>query len=180
MIARLETQEFSMPITNNTLVDDSPLKMHVRYPKEHIFVAFGDSTINKKSSSREGVLNIGDANTELLFVTLNKCEKQFSATTMYHDYAISPDLFHWQTQNSAKPTSGKGLGYIQQEQNNKTFILFVREQAKDEFGKTMGFVNFGPIDFVKYEGSQPMNITWRLKHPMPPFMWHETAKLAVG
>jgi hypothetical protein len=44
----------------------------------------------------------------------------------------------------------------------------------------MGFVNFGPVDFVKYEGAQPMNITWRLKHPMPAYLWHETAKLAVG
>ncbi|GIU43847.1 type III restriction-modification system restriction subunit Res [Shewanella sairae] len=180
LIERLATQEFKMPAVGNIVVDGSPLKMHVRYPKEHILVAFGDSTFDKKSSSREGVLNIAGANTELLFVTLDKCEKQFSATTMYHDYAISPTLFHWQTQNSAKPTSGRGLGYITQQENNKTFILFVREQAKDEYGKTMGFVNFGPVDFVKYEGSQPMNITWKLKQAMPAYMWHDTAKLAVG
>jgi hypothetical protein len=126
------------------------------------------------------VLNIANANTELLFVTLNKCEKQFSATTMYHDYAISLTLFHWQTQNSARPNSGRGLGYIQQKETKKIFLLFVREQGKDENGRTMGFVNFGPVDFVKYEGSQPMNITWKLKHPMPAYLWHETAKLAVG
>jgi len=180
LIERLDVSEFDMPMVSNNKVDSSPLKMHVRYPKEHILVAFCDSTFTKKSSSREGVLNIADANTELLFVTLNKCEKQFSATTMYHDYAISPTLFHWQTQNSAKPTSGRGLSYINQRENKKTFILFVREQSKDENGRTMGFVNFGPVDFVKYEGSQPMNITWKLKHPMPAYMWHETAKLAVG
>jgi superfamily II DNA or RNA helicase len=180
LIERLEVSEFTMPTVNNSVVDESPLKMHVRYPKEHILVAFGDSTFTKKSSSREGVLNIPDANTELLFVTLNKCEKQFSATTMYHDYAISPTLFHWQTQNSARPNSGRGLGYIKQKENKKTFLLFVREQGKDENGRTMGFVNFGPVDFVKYEGNQPMNITWKLKHPMPAYLWHETAKLAVG
>ena len=180
LIERLDVNEFAMPKVNNTVVDNSPLSMHVRYPKEHILVAFGDSTFDKKSTSREGVLTIANANTELLFVTLDKCEKQFSATTMYHDYAISPTLFHWQTQNSAKPTTGRGLGYIEQKKNKKTFILFVREQAKDENGKTMGFVNFGPVDFVKYEGSQPMNITWKLKHPMPAYLWHETAKLAVG
>ncbi len=180
LIERLDVSEFVMPKVNNTRVDTSPLNMHVRYPKEHILVAFGDSTFNKKSSSREGVLNISDANTELLFVTLNKCEKQFSATTMYHDYAISPTLFHWQTQNSARPESGRGLGYIQQQETKKTFLLFVREQGKDENGRTMGFVNFGPVDFVKYEGRQPMNITWKLKHPMPAYLWHETAKLAVG
>ncbi|MBL4900307.1 MAG: DUF3427 domain-containing protein [Colwellia sp.] len=179
LIERLEVSEFTMPKVNNSLVDNSPLKMHVRYPKEHILVAFGDSTFTKKSSSREGVLNIANANIELLFVTLNKCEKQFSATTMYHDYAISPTLFHWQTQNSTRPNSGRGLAYINQKQNKKTFLLFVREQGKDENGRTMGFVNFGPVDFVKYEGSQPMNITWKLKHPMPAYLWHETAKLAI-
>ena len=180
LIERLETQEFSMPSVENEIVDNSPLKMHVRFPKEHILIAFGDTTIDRKSSSREGVLNITSTNTELLFVTLNKCEKQFSVTTMYHDYAISPTLFHWQTQNSSKPTSGKGLSYIEHKQNKKTLILFVREQAKDAYGKTMGFVNFGPVELVKYEGSQPMNITWRLKHPMPTYMWHNSAKLAVG
>lgn len=181
LINRLNINEFNMPQTPSNLIANLvPLNMHVRYPKEHILVAFGDSTFEKKSSSREGVLSIKDANTELLFVTLNKCEKQFSVTTMYHDYAISDTLFHWQTQNSAKPQSGRGLGYIQQAQTNKTCILFVREQAKDEFGRTMGFVNFGPVDFVKYEGSQPMNITWKLKHPMPAYMWHDTAKLSIG
>ena len=180
LIERLEVSEFDMPKVHNPVVDSSPLKMHVRYPKEHILVAFADSTFTKKSSSREGVLNIANANTELLFVTLNKCEKQFSATTMYHDYAISPTLFHWQTQNSARPNSGRGLGYITQKETQKTFLLFVREQGKDENGRTMGFVNFGPVDFVKHEGSQPMNITWKLKHPMPAYLWHETAKLAMG
>jgi len=180
LIDRLDINEFDMPNMQSTTMVSSPIKMHVRYPKEHILVAFGDSSFDKKSSSREGMLNIAAMNTELLFVTLNKCETQFSPTTMYHDYAISPNLFHWQTQNSAKPTSGKGLGYIQHQQTNKTILLFVREQAKDENGRTMGFVNFGPVTFIKYEGSQPMSITWKLVHEMPAYLWHDTAKLAVG
>ncbi len=180
LIKRLNVNEFSMTPFSKLVANVVPLNMHARYPKEHILVAFGDSLFEKKSSSREGVLSIKNANTELLFVTLNKCEKQFSVTTMYHDYAISDTLFHWQTQNSAKPQSGRGLSYIQQAQTEKTYVLFVREQAKDEFGRTMGFVNFGPVDFVKYEGSQPMNITWKLKHPMPAYMWHDTAKLSIG
>lgn len=180
LIDRLETQEFRMPLVGNMDVDSSSLNMHVRYPKEHILIAFKDTHFAKKSSSREGVLTIKFANTELMFVTLNKCEKQFSATTMYHDYALSPTLFHWQTQNNTRPTSGRGLGYINQKAEKKTFLLFVREQAKDENGRTMGFVNFGPVSFVKYEGSQPMSITWKLAHPMPSYMWHDTAKLAMS
>ena len=180
LIGRLETQEFRMPLVGNMDVDSSSLNMHVRYPKEHILIAFKDTQFAKKSSSREGILTIKSANTELMFVTLNKCEKQFSATTMYHDYALSPILFHWQTQNNTRPSSGRGLGYINQKAEQKTFLLFVREQAKDENGRTMGFVNFGPVSFVKYEGSQPMNITWKLAHPMPSYMWHDTAKLAMS
>jgi len=180
LINRLDINEFAMPKGHNHSIDNSPLMMHVRHPKEHIMVAFSDSTFNRKSSSREGVLNIPAINTELLFVTLNKCEKQFSPTTMYHDYAIIPTLFHWQTQNSAKPNAGKGLAYIKQKEAAKTILLFVREQAKDENARTMGFVNFGTVEFVKYEGSQPMNITWKLAKPMPAYLWHDSAKLAVG
>lgn len=135
LIERLDVNEFAMPLVGNTIVDHSPLKMHVRYPKEHILVAFGDSTFTKKSSSREGVLTIANANTELLFVTLNKCEKQFSTTTMYHDYAISPTLFHWQTQNSAKPSSGKGLSYIQQKKLTRLFYFLYVSKAKMKTGE---------------------------------------------
>ena len=175
LINRLGINEFDLPDS-----DESIIKMHSRHPKEHILIAFGESDFDKKSSSREGVLTIKDRNTELLFVTLNKCEKQFSPTTMYHDYAISPELFHWQSQNSARPDSGRGLSYIKQKETEKTIILFVREQANDEYGRTMGFVNFGPVSFEGAKGRQPMNITWRLAEPMPAYLWHDTAKLAAG
>jgi 1,4-alpha-glucan branching enzyme len=115
-----------------------------------------------------------------LFVTLNKSEKQFSPTTMYHDYAINEHLFHWQSQNSARPDRGKGLSYVEQNKNAKRVFLFVREQSKDENGRTMSFVNFGEVNYVSHTGSQPMSITWRLLQTMPSFMWKQAAKLAVG
>lgn len=157
-----------------------PLSLHARYAREQILVAFGASTFERQAPAREGVLEIKDQNLELMFVTLNKNEKQFSPTTMYHDYAINEHLFHWQSQNSARPDRGKGATYIQHRQLNKRLFLFVREQTKDEYNRTMGFVNFGEVEYISHTGSQPMNITWRLKTPMPPFMWHQAAKLAVG
>lgn len=157
-----------------------PLSLHARYAREQILVAFGASTFDRQAPAREGVLELKDQNIELLFVTLNKNEKQFSPTTMYHDYAINQHLFHWQSQNSARPDRGKGAAYIQHRQLKKRLFLFVREQTKDEYNRTMGFVNFGEVEYVSHIGSQPMNITWRLKTPMPPFMWHQAAKLAVG
>lgn len=175
LINRIQHQELPMldMISN-------PLTSHARYTREQILVGFGASTFEKRSPAREGVLEIKEDNVEILFVTLNKNEKQFSPTTMYHDYAINEHLFHWQSQNSARPDRGKGLSYVEQNENGKRVFLFVREQSKDENGRTMSFVNFGKVDYISHTGSQPMSITWRLQQAMPNFMWKQAAKLAVG
>ncbi len=157
-----------------------PLRLHARYAREQILVAFGATTFAKQIVLREGVYVVKKHNIELLFVTLNKNPKVFSPNTMYHDYAINEYLFHWQSQNSARPDSGKGLDYIHHKATGKRIFLFVREQSDDEFGNTMGFVNFGVVEYVSHTGSQPMNIIWQLQNPMPDFMWHDTAKLAMG
>lgn len=157
-----------------------PLRLHARYSREQILAGFGAMTFEHQPPSREGVYVIQAQNIELLFVTLDKNEKQFSPTTMYHDYAISEQLFHWQSQNSARPDRGKGKDYIQHQAINKRLFLFVREQAKDEYGRTIGFVNYGEVDYVSHTGSQPMSITWKLRTPMPNFMWQQAAKLAVA
>ena len=154
--------------------------LHARYAREQVLAAFNVSSFEQKSSSREGVVTLNDQQSELLFVTLKKSDKHFSPTTMYHDYALSQELFHWQSQNSARPDRGRGLTYVEQRENNKKIILFVRESAKDENSRTRGFVNFGLVDFVKSSDSQPMNIVWKLREPMPSYLWHETAKLAIG
>jgi len=161
-------------------LQEVPLRLHARYSREQILVGFGAMTFEHQPPSREGVYVIQDQNVELLFVTLDKNEKQFSPTTMYHDYAISEQLFHWQSQNSARPDRGKGKDYIQHQAINKRLFLFVREQAKDEYGRTMGFVNYGEVNYVSHTGSQPMSITWKLRTPMPNFMWQQAAKLAVA
>lgn len=160
--------------------EEVPLRLHTRYAREQILAAFGATTFEKQRPAREGVLFIEELNIELLFITLNKDEKRFSPTTMYHDYAMSEHLFHWQSQNSSRPDRGRGLSYVQHKKLGKRIILFVREQSKDEDGRTMGFVNFGEVDFVSSTGAKPMNLVWRLKTPMPAFMWQAAAKLAVG
>ncbi len=156
------------------------LKLHARYAREQILVAFGATTFERQPPAREGVFVLKDQNIELLFVTLDKNEKQFSPTTMYHDYAINEQLFHWQSQNSARPDRGRGQEYVQHQKIGKRLFLFVREQTKDEYGRTMGFVNYGEVEYVSHTGSQPMSITWQLKESMPNFMWQQAAKLAVG
>ncbi|MBF8999026.1 DUF3427 domain-containing protein [Vibrio nitrifigilis] len=159
---------------------DVPLKLHARYAREQILVGFGATTFDYQPPAREGIFVLKDRNIELMFVTLDKNEKQFSPTTMYHDYAINEQLFHWQSQNSSRPDRGRGKEYIEHQNIGKRLFLFVREQSKDEYGRTMGFVNFGEVSYVSHSGSQPMNITWELHTLMPNFMWQQAAKLAMG
>ncbi|MGE3825068.1 MAG: DUF3427 domain-containing protein [Bacteroidia bacterium] len=157
-----------------------PLKIHSRYTRDQILAAFGISSFEKKSSNREGVAENKNLKTELLFIDLVKSEKDFSPTTLYQDYAISDTLFHWQTQNSAKPESGKGLSYISHEENEKLVLLFVREKNTDEFGNTMSYVFLGQVKYKDHYGSKPMSINWELKEPIPPYLWKDIAKMAVG
>ncbi len=159
---------------------EQPLKLHARYTRDQILVAFKLSTFDKKSSNREGCAENKDLNTEVLFVDLIKSEEDFSPTTMYDDYAISESLFHWQSQNSSRPEIGRGLSYVQQNETKKKILLFIREKAKDEFGNTIGYVFIGEGNLKEYEGSKPMSIKWELNEPMPNYLWKDSAKLSVG
>jgi superfamily II DNA or RNA helicase len=157
-----------------------PLKVHSRYNRDQILVAIGLHQFDKSSSNREGVALNKDINTEALFVTLKKTEKEYSPTTLYDDYAINEYLFHWQSQNATSPESPKGLSYINQEDHDKKILLFVREQNDDEFGFTMSYVFLGDANFVNSSGSKPMNVEWKLSEPMPAYIWKESGKLAIG
>jgi superfamily II DNA or RNA helicase len=157
-----------------------PLNIHARYSRDQILAAFGFSSYESKSSSREGVAYSVVLNTELLFINLIKSEENFSPTTMYDDYAINERLFHWQSQNTAGPDTPKGMSYINHEREGKRILLFVREKAEDEFGNRIGYVFIGEGRFKETYGSKPMSIIWELSHPLPPFLWKAAVKLQAG
>jgi superfamily II DNA or RNA helicase len=159
-----------------------PLKVHSRYTRDQILVAFRMNTFEKVSSNRigVGVAENKDINSELLFIDLIKSEENFSPTTMYNDFAINETLFHWQSQNQTRNDRGKGLTYINHRELGKKLLLFVREKAKDQFGNTIGYVFLGNGNLKDYNGSKPMNIKWELNEPIPNYLWKDSAKLAIG
>lgn len=159
---------------------DQPLKVHSRYTRDQILAAFGFSTFESKSSNREGVAESTKLNTELLFIDLNKSDEHYSPTTMYEDYALNESLFHWQSQNSARPDTGKGLSYIQHQSNGKRILLFVREEKQNQYKNTLGYVFIGEGNLQDHYGSKPMSINWQLNEPIPPFLYQASAKLSSG
>jgi superfamily II DNA or RNA helicase len=156
------------------------LMLHGRYTRNQILAAFSESSLDKQASSREGVYRIKNHNTEILFVTLYKNDGKFNASTMYHDYFINDQLFHWQSQNSTAPESPVGQSYIHQRSTSKDILLFVRESSFDENGVTMGFVFCGKLNYIQHEGRKPMSITWRMETPPPALLLEEGKKLGVG
>ena len=103
----------------------------------------------------------------IFFATINKDESGYSPTTMYEDYAISPHLFHWQSQSTTSVNSTIGQSYIKHKEKEYTILLFIRERKKTPEGITSPYVFLGPVEYVKHEGSKPINIVWRLQYPIP-------------
>ena len=177
LIDKIDFKEIDMDLPYS-----QPLKLHARYTRDQILVAFGMNTFESASSNRigVGVAENKNLNTELLFINLIKSEEDFSPSTMYDDYAISEQLFHWQSQNSAGPSTPKGISYIEHKKNEKKILLFIREKSNDEFGNTMGYIFVGEGSINSYYGSKPMSIEWGLSEPLPHYLWKDAAKLRVG
>jgi hypothetical protein len=155
------------------------LALHSKYTQTEILAGLGYFSIDKMHNVQAGVLYIKELRTDIFFITLNKNEKDYSPTTMYKDYALNEDLFHWQSQSSTTIRSTTGQRYINQKANGTTVLLFVREN-KTINGLTQPYYYLGPVDYVSHEGERPINIIWKLRHPMPASILRVTKRLDIG
>ncbi len=156
--ARHQSIELAPPLS------DVPLRVHARYQREEILSALDYATLERKPTSvMQGVAYSQARNADIFFITLKKSEADFSPTTMYRDYPISPTLFHWESQSTTAVTSPTGQRYLN---GTSSVLLFVREQEKDEFG-TSPYLFLGPATYVTHTGGKPIAITWQLAHAMP-------------
>jgi hypothetical protein len=137
--------------------------------------AFNDIRKGKLYLPREGVFYHKETKCNLLFVTLNKSEKDYSPSTMYRDYAISNTLFHWQTQSNTKPTTKKGIRHLEHKEKGITPLLFIRNQRNDERRETEPYFFVGPVKLNRWDGSQPMNIVWKVEEPLPADIYKSTS-----
>jgi superfamily II DNA or RNA helicase len=154
-----------------------PMQIHADYTTKEVLAALGVSNLEHQNKFREGVLYVESIGVDLLFVTLNKTEGDYSPTTMYEDYAISDELFHWQSQ-STTPEDGKvGQRYIHHAQRFQSVLMFVRED-KSRNALSVPYTFLGPVEYLSHRGSRPMNITWRLRHKLPAKLIRHVRRLA--
>jgi superfamily II DNA or RNA helicase/HKD family nuclease len=146
---------------------DVPLEVHASYTREEILAALGFASLRRTPSTmREGVAWCEGVNADAFLITLKKSDRDYSPTTMYRDFALSPDLFHWESQSTTSSSSLTGQRYIHHRERRSHILLFVREAKTNALG-TVPYVFLGPADYVSHEQDRPMAITWRLHHPMP-------------
>lgn len=155
---------------------ECPLDVHCTYTRDQLLIAMDYMTPN---NVREGVKWLPEKKLDVFMVTLNKSDKDYSPTTMYEDYSINEELFHWQSQNATSDTSPTGLRYINHRQIGTKVLLFVREFKKDELG-TAPYTFLGTAGYIKHIGNKPMNITWHLDDVIPAKYLKKTNKLVVG
>ena len=160
---------------DNSMLPNFPLRLHGVYTKAQIQVAIGTSTLQKKSSAREGVERNKLMNVEAMFVDIIK-NREEGSTTDYDDKALSPYLFQWDTQNRVKPESNEGQAYIHQTQ---TMLLFVREQKNfvEDKTRTLGYVYLGRVTLSDWTYKNlgirmQMQIRWNMVEPIPGSVMH--------
>lgn len=155
---------------------DCPLDLYCTYTRDQILVAMD---FMKPNTVREGCKWLPEKNIDIFFVTLNKSDKDYSPTTMYEDYSINSELFHWQSQSTTSDTSPTGQRYINHVAGGSKILLFVREFKKDSVG-TAPYSFLGTANYLSHIGSRPMNVIWRMDNPIPAKYLKKTNKLDVG
>lgn len=153
---------------------DVPLMVHASYQREEILAALDYATLERKPvSMMQGVAYSSSTNVDAFFMTLKKSEADYSPTTMYRDYPISPTRFHWESQNATSIASPTGQRYLN---GTSTVMLFCRVEPRGEYD-TAPYVFLGPARYANHIGERPIAITWELDHAMSTELF-EAASLA--
>ncbi len=159
-------------------LQDVPMFSHARYRREEILAGldWAGSTRSARGHAT-GVVWAEATRTDALLVNLRKSEADFSPSTMYRDYAVAPDKFHWESQNTTRVDSPAGQRYLGHAAEGTHVLLFVRERPTDELG-AVPFLCLGPVSYVDHRGERPIAITWQLARRMPGEVFQQASVVA--
>ncbi len=161
--------------TPSDLPPEVPLMLHARYSRREVIAALGNGDGVKPKVTQGGILWAPEAQSDVFFVDLHKAERDYSPTTMYRDYAVNRELFHWESQSrqtSEQPTVQR---YINHQAEGSRVLLFVRERKYDKLG-TQPFYFLGPVSYVDHRGEKPVSFT----QPMPEGLFEVAHSVAAA
>ena len=133
------------------------------HPRQEIAERFGH---DYSRNWGQGVIRRGQD--FFFFVTLEK--ENLREEHRYEDKFLSREIFEWQSQNRHKRDSGTGKKFRDHMGLGISIHIFVRKQPKVG-GRGAPFFYCGPVEFVDWEGDQPITIRWKLSEPVPDSLW---------
>jgi len=156
-----------------------PLTLHARYTRAEIAAALGMRDGVKPMVPQAGLVWVPQAESDVFFVDLQKAERDYSPTTMYRDYAINRELFHWESQTRQHTSLPTVRRWIEHEAHGTNVLLFVREKKTFELG-TQPFTFLGPVSYVEHRSERPVAFTWQLPTPMPEELFEVARSVAAA
>ncbi|HEU0030382.1 MAG TPA: DEAD/DEAH box helicase family protein [Kofleriaceae bacterium] len=96
-----------------------PFRLHASYSRDEISAGLLQTRQKKDKTSKTvgppkllrtqgGVFQCEDARADILYVELDKDPRHYTPTTLYDDRAITPTLFHWESQSRTRADSATG------------------------------------------------------------------------
>jgi superfamily II DNA or RNA helicase/HKD family nuclease len=163
----------------SSLPPEIPLVLHARYTRSEVVAALGLRSGVKPMSPQGGLIWVPQAESDVFFVDLQKAERDYSPTTMYRDYAINQQLFHWESQTRQHTGLATVRRWIDHDATGTRVLLFVREKKTWELG-TQPFTFLGPVSYVEHGSERPVAFTWRLPVPMPQELFEIARSVAAA
>jgi hypothetical protein len=179
-VARQRISRVSYPLTGD--LARTPLRVHARYGREEMLAAIGWAYCGESprvpQGHAAGTREVPDLAADVFDITWRKTEKAYSPTTMYQDYAISPQEIHWESPNNLTADAPTTRRYVEHVERGRHVLLFARESKLGPVG-TQPLLFLGPATYLHHEGSRPVSFRWRLDRAMPT-EFYESARVVAS
>jgi len=152
-----------------------PLELHAQYGNNDIKAGLTMATFETAGQTGVGLLHSPELKAYAVLVTFQKTEREFSPSTMYADYPISRELLHWESPSNTTQASDTGQNLIRFDERGYTILIFARSSKRVD-GRTAPFTFLGPASLVQFQQERPIQMVWRLAHPMPAAMFEENRR----
>lgn len=173
-VLEVSTDRARITPRSTALGAENPLRAHASYSRTEILAAldiYADPAVTWNEVS--GVTTSKPWNADAFFINLHKSERDFSPSTMYRDYAISPHRFHWESPNGFTPASGAGQRMVESKTAKESHtLLFVRSSKNDDVG-TRPFICLGTAQLHDFSGERPIQMVWDLDVKMPEAVYQQ-------
>jgi len=111
-----------------------------------------------------GVLNVKQENREVIFVTIEKNENEFSPLTMYKDQFLNRSQLHWEGPHN------RGEKYARDLESRDEILVFARKNKS-----TNNYYFIGSVLPQGFTGTNPIQTTFDLQNELPKSIFEELA-----